>query len=112
MRPILGIASEPDTAFCAEVAEIVVIAPFTEFVVPTPASQPVGVARGSDGNLWFTEQGAGKIERITPTGRFSEYALPLASSGPDKVAAAPGGMLRFTERTTRRIGSLNVATAG
>jgi streptogramin lyase len=35
----------------------------TEFPVP---ANPYGIARGADGNLWFTEQQAGKIGRFLP----------------------------------------------
>ena len=35
----------------------------TEF--PVPSGSPVGITAGPDGNLWFTEQIANKIGRIT-----------------------------------------------
>jgi hypothetical protein len=38
----------------------------TEFAVPTPGSVPMRIVTGPDGNLWFTEQGANQIGRITP----------------------------------------------
>src|SRR5690242_1642857 len=40
----------------------------TEFTVPTPHATPLLIVTGSDGNLWFTEQAANKIGRLTPTG--------------------------------------------
>jgi hypothetical protein len=37
----------------------------TEFPIPTPLAAPEGITAGPDGNLWFTEQAANKIGRIT-----------------------------------------------
>jgi len=37
----------------------------TEFTVPTGSSFPLGIAAGPDGALWFTENSANKIGRIT-----------------------------------------------
>jgi hypothetical protein len=36
---------------------------FTEYAVPTAASNPVGIAAGPDGALWFTENNGNKIGR-------------------------------------------------
>ena len=33
--------------------------------IPTASSRPEGITSGPDGNLWFTEEGGGKIGRIT-----------------------------------------------
>ncbi len=41
----------------------------TEFNVPTATSNPVDITAGPDGNIWFTENLAGRIGRITPGGR-------------------------------------------
>jgi hypothetical protein len=37
----------------------------TEFPIPTLGAHPLDIVRGSDGNLWFTENGAARIGRIT-----------------------------------------------
>ncbi|HZS76699.1 MAG TPA: hypothetical protein VFA41_08790 [Ktedonobacteraceae bacterium] len=37
----------------------------TEFVVPTPGSEPYNQVIGSDHNLWFLEYQGDKIGRIT-----------------------------------------------
>ena len=54
---------------------------FNEFPVPTIASDPVGIALGLDGNLWFTEFAGNKIGMVTPGGTFSEFPLPANSQG-------------------------------
>ena len=48
----------------------------TEFTVPTAGSGPHRIASGSDGNLWFTENGRNAIGRLTPAGVFSEFPIP------------------------------------
>ena len=53
----------------------------TEFPVPTPQSNPYGITRGPDGNLWFTEALAGKIGRITPAGVITEFSAGLTPGG-------------------------------
>ena len=35
-----------------------------EFPIPTPSSYSLGITAGPDGNLWFTENGAGKIGQV------------------------------------------------
>ena len=49
---------------------------FTEYPVPTSESAPTDIVAGPDGALWFTEQRAKKIGRITTSGQFTEYQLP------------------------------------
>jgi virginiamycin B lyase len=46
----------------------------TEFPL-APNAIPSGIARGSDGNLWFLEEGAAKVGRITPSGVVTEFDI-------------------------------------
>jgi streptogramin lyase len=66
---------------------------------------PQAIVAGPDGNLWFTEPGAGAIARITPSGNIVEYPLP-AGGEPRGLAFGPDGALWFTEFTGNRIGRL------
>lgn len=68
----------------------------TEYPVPTPASEPAGITRGSDGNLWFTESAGNKIGRITPEGVITEFPL-RDDAYPVGITAGPDGALWFTE---------------
>ncbi|MDQ3680440.1 MAG: hypothetical protein M3378_07845 [Actinomycetota bacterium] len=71
-----------------------------EFPVPTPASEPAGIARGSDNNLWFTESAGNKIGRITPAGVITEF--PLGDDAfPVGITAGPDGALWFTDESDR-----------
>src|SRR5436190_20192265 len=71
----------------------------TEFNVPTAGSQPLWIASGPDGNLWFTETSANKIGRITTGGIITEFVVPTRSSSPAGIVAGPDNNLWFVEGT-------------
>ena len=78
----------------------------TEFPVPTSSSNPEGITKGPDGNLWFTEYNANRIGRITPSGSFTDYPIPTSGSQPLGITAGPDGNLWFTEDNTNKIGRI------
>lgn len=110
------------------------------FAIPTPYSDPSRLARGRDGNLYFTEQGAvgangrrepthpapGKIGRITPTGSITEFIIPEQAfpdfvANPAGISSGPDGNIWFTEYSYlaedtgeqhggNKIGRLNILT--
>jgi len=65
---------------------------------------PQFVAKGPDGNLWFTEMEQTatpfNIESITPTGTIAKYPLPASAEPPYRIASASSGSLWFTEQET------------
>jgi streptogramin lyase len=75
----------------------------------SPGSSPSQIARGSDGNLWFTEPGNNALGRITPAGGVTEFSLAglQANSGPLGITSRPNGLLYFTESGVDRVGSIN-----
>ncbi len=74
--------------------------------VPTPSSQPYGIAAGPDGNMWFTEYGANQIGVVTTAGAFTEYPIPTAKSEPEGIAAGPDGNVWFVEFGGNKIGRI------
>ena len=82
----------------------------TNFPIPlVEIVQPDGITKGSDGNLWFTENASGQIGRMTPAGVFTEFALPAvqppagspagtagSTPHPTAITAGPDGALWFT----------------
>ncbi len=78
---------------------------FHEYALPPSQFVPGTITAGPDGNLWFTErmqnQGgsvqAGKIARLTPTGKLSEFSLPSANTSATDIITGPDGNLWFTE---------------
>jgi len=81
-------------------------AAFSEY--PTAqSSYPTGLTAGPDGAIWFTEQGANKIARISTVGKIREFPLPLNFSNPGGIALGSDGALWFTE--SGRIGRMTTA---
>jgi streptogramin lyase len=80
-----------------------------EYPVPLLAGSGVsglsGITTGPDGNLWFTEDEAGKIGRMTPSGALTEFALPFSSCQPNQIVTGPDGNLWFTEDAATPIGN-------
>jgi streptogramin lyase len=74
---------------CAQGAVGSSIGAFSEFPIPTAKSEPGRLTVGPDGNLWFIEQAAGKIGRVTPSGAISDFLIPGAG-GTESPALAAG----------------------
>jgi virginiamycin B lyase len=83
----------------------------TLFPVPALSAQPnsdlTEIARGPDGNLWFTEPDANRIGRITPSGVITEFSVPKPNSLPGAITAGRDGNLWFTEDQGQRIGRIS-----
>src|SRR5436190_14087 len=69
-------------------------APVTDFLVPTGGARPYGITAGPDGALWFTEEDADLIGRITTDGGYTEYGTGTCCF-PTEITSA-GGFLWFT----------------
>jgi virginiamycin B lyase len=82
--------------------------PFSEFTALTAGSGPFAIARGPDGNLWFTELSGDRIGRITPAGVVTEFPIPTTGGSPVGITAGPDGNLWFTEA----IGQIGRITPG
>jgi hypothetical protein len=64
----------------------------TTFQIPLVALvEPQGITTGPDGNLWFTENGAGKIGRMTPSGVVMLWFM--GSSGGDGDGCLCSGLI-------------------
>jgi virginiamycin B lyase len=79
---------------------------FTEYPI---SGDGAGIAAGPDGNIWFTEDNAGKIGRITLSGVVTEFSIPTAGSEPQSIARGPDGNLWFTENGAGKIGRITPA---
>ena len=64
---------------------------FSEFAIPTADSGPFGIVTGPDSALWFTENYADKIGRVSTSGMIGEYAVPTAGAAPNGIATGPEG---------------------
>src|ERR1051325_359357 len=82
-----------------------------EFPLLTSGGSPFAITTGPDGNVWYTENQAGKIGMINPTTHAqSEFLIPTASSGPTGITAGPDGNLWFAESGAKKIGMPNPTT--
>ena len=79
---------------------------FSEYAIPSANATPIGIALGSDNNLWFTEYNANKIGSVTPAGAITEYPLNVVAN-PVDIIAGPNNSLWFTEPTTSEIGEIS-----
>jgi streptogramin lyase len=73
-------------------------ATITDF--PLPGGDPNQIARGPDGNMWFSESGPSRIGRITPSGSIADYANGngiTVDSSPAGIVAGPDGNVWMTE---------------
>ena len=93
---------------CAVAASVALSGPedataqtITEFPIPTAGSAPYSITVGPDGALWFTENGANQIGRITTAGVITEFPLPNADSYPNTArctSVATGTIARIMDR--------------
>jgi virginiamycin B lyase len=81
----------------------------------TEGEQPVGIAAGPDGAMWFTEYegeysyyGA-KIGRITMRGRVTEYSNISSTSGPTAIVQGPDHNMWFVESTANKLGRVDLS---
>ena len=87
----LGTLLWSSSALAAPTAQI------AEVALPNAAAEPLGIAPGPDGNMWFAEYKANAIARVTPAGAVTEFPLPEAESGPTGIVMGPDGNMWFTE---------------
>jgi virginiamycin B lyase len=72
---------------------------------PDPGIEsPLGIAAGSDGALWFTNQSGNSIGRITTSGIITYYTGRKVL-GPGAITAGPDGALWFTTQRGININS-------
>jgi streptogramin lyase len=76
----------------------------TEFAIKSPANQPGDMTVGTDGNIWFVDQGTNKIGHITKTGAINGFLIPTAKSNPIGITTGSDGAVWFTEAAAHRIG--------
>lgn len=63
---------------------------------PVPSAFPLGLVRGGDGDLYFTERSVDKVARFDPhTHLFTEWTLPKGAF-PNRLTVGPDGTVWFT----------------
>jgi len=70
---------------------------FEEYLIPTPNSEPRGIAVANDGKIWFTEWAANQIGRFDPTtSTFTEYTYETPDAGLEDLALADNTTIWIT----------------
>jgi virginiamycin B lyase len=59
-------------------------------------SLPASIVTGPDGNLWYTDNAAPQVARMTPAGRVTVYPVPLAGVATSGITIGPDGAVWFT----------------
>jgi virginiamycin B lyase len=74
-------------------------AAIVDFIVPTfdGGAAPLRIARGPDGNMWFTDDNAPYLARTNETGTMTIVPLPGAGSRTGGITVGTDGALWFTE---------------
>jgi alpha-tubulin suppressor-like RCC1 family protein/streptogramin lyase len=77
-----------------------------------PGSVPTGITKGPDGNLWFTNSGAGQIGKLDSlTHQVALINLPDPTCKPVGITSGPDGNLWFTEQVGGKLGVMTTAGA-
>jgi len=75
-----------------------------------PHSVPTGITVGPDGNLWFTNAGAGQIGKLDAlTHQVALVNLPDPACRPLGITTGPDGNLWFTEEVNGKLGVMTTA---
>jgi virginiamycin B lyase len=88
---------------------------FTAFQVPTGNAGLDRIVTAPNGDMWFVEQDAHQIGRITPAGQITEYPAPGRTTDSSQVIdldVAPDGTVWVTVGSGRTIAQFNPATGG
>jgi streptogramin lyase/phosphodiesterase/alkaline phosphatase D-like protein len=97
----LGLLCLPGSALAA--------ATITEYTVPTHNRQPLGIAAGPDGDVWFTQSvNPGGVGRSSMSGSISEFSSGI-SSGAEGITAGPDGNLWFTEPAADKVAKITTS---
>jgi virginiamycin B lyase len=81
-------------------------------VIPVPTSE-AGLGRivtAPDGTMWFTEEDANKVGRITPDGQITEFAFPAEFPGTTTLKdldVAPDGTIWVVYESGERVRHMN-----
>jgi len=78
----------------------------TEFLLPTPDAQPVGIAVDGDGNIWYSASVAGTIGRFISPTTFLDYPLPTSDSYPQGLVVDAQGNVWAAESAVDQIALL------
>lgn len=74
-----------------------------EFLLPTAQARPTALEIDSNGTVWFNENGASKLGKLTAKGHVTEEVIPTPQSRPTGMTMGKGGEIWLAEMNTDRI---------
>lgn len=79
-----------------------------QYPIPTASSHPVGIALGSDANIWITEFAVARVAQLAPNRTITENVTPTRKSQPYGMASGPGPNLNmwFTESAVGKVAQI------
>ncbi|MDX2167551.1 MAG: hypothetical protein SF182_10830, partial [Deltaproteobacteria bacterium] len=83
---------------------------FDTLTVPTQSAYPLGIVVQPNGDVWFTENSAGKVARYRLAGGFEEFPIQSDFPQPGFMTLGRDGEVWFTETGRGRIA--NVSSEG
>jgi virginiamycin B lyase len=105
-RSVMGEPIPPATAnLQPDVIPTVPPGVVTEFPITTPNGFPAYIT-SAGGNLWFTENSANQIGRVTTAGVVTEFTAG-AATGPFDIITGPDGRPWFGAQTAQALGRVN-----
>jgi streptogramin lyase len=86
---------------CSAIGRMTTSGAINVFPTTTASSSPVDVAVGSDGNIWFTENAANQIGKMSTEGvMLAEYPVKTKGANISAITSGPDGNLWFLENTS------------
>ncbi len=79
--------------------------------VPASATMPVGITKGPDGRMWYTEEKTNEIVAVDSGGAQTEYHVPGIPGDIRFITPGPDGRLWFTLAESGAIGAITTAGA-
>jgi virginiamycin B lyase len=95
----------------SKIGRISMTGQIVEYKTLTHGAGPWGVGVGFDQNLWFTENLANKIGRMSYSGTSQvEFKIPTSSAGPRGLWSGPNASMWFVETAANKIGEIKEST--
>jgi len=82
-----------------------------EFAIGSGTTAPTGIARGTDGFLYITENATSKIAKTTTAGSVTEYATTTANAQPAGIVLGTNNELWFAETAANKIATITTSGA-
>ncbi len=84
---------------------------FSQYPLPTANASAYAITEGSDGAMWFAENGLASVGRIASDGTITEYPTPSTNSSPWGITAGPDGDVWTAEQGDNQVAKIDPTQA-